>query len=47
MILLGLLRDNWYKVTEGSVCDPEAVTLKSLYSVCKKIFYSHIDISPF
>lgn len=46
MILLGLLRDNWYNVTEGSV-HPEEVTLKSLYSVCKRIFYSHIDISPF
>lgn len=39
MSLLGLLRDNWYKVTGGSVGDSGAVTLRSPYSVCMMILY--------
>lgn len=39
------IRDNWYKVTDGSVGDPEAATMKSFYSACMMVFYSFINRS--
>lgn len=44
MSLSGLLTENWKRVTDRCVGDPEAVTLKGLCSVCMRTLYSYIDL---